>query len=54
MMLQIVPTRWYSWDFKVADASAKPSVFRREFVIRHAGREYTLRPRSMFRRAFGL
>ena len=32
----------------------KPSVFRRELVIRHAGREYTLRPRSMFRRAFVL
>ena len=30
----------------------KPSVFRREFVIRHAGREYTLRPESVFRRAF--
>ena len=30
----------------------KPSVFRREFVIRHAGREYTLRPRSIFGRAF--
>jgi hypothetical protein len=32
----------------------KPSVFFREFVIRHAGREYTLRPESMFRRAFVL
>jgi hypothetical protein len=32
----------------------KPSIFRREFVLRHAGREYTLRPRSMFRRAFVL
>ena len=31
-----------------------PSLFRREFVIRHAGREYTLRPTSMFRRAFVL
>jgi hypothetical protein len=30
----------------------KPSVFRREFVIQHAGREYTLRPESTFRRAF--
>ena len=29
----------------------KPSIFRREFVIRHAGREYTLLPRSMFGRA---
>ena len=32
----------------------KPSVFRREFMIRHAGREYTLRPRSLFRSAFVL
>ena len=32
----------------------KPSVFRREFVVRHDGREYTLRPRSMFRREFVL
>ena len=32
----------------------KPSVFRRAFVIRHAGRDYTLRPESMFRRAFVL
>lgn len=32
----------------------KPSVFRRTFVIRHAGREYTLRRESMFRRAFVL
>jgi len=102
MVLQIVPTHWYSWDFTVTDESRtvadiamswwgekgaltidhttyrvyrealmsgafvlehagsvlaraeKPSVFRREFVIRHAGREYTLRPRSMFRRAFVL
>ena len=30
----------------------KPSAFRREFVMRHDGREYTLRPRSMFGRAF--
>ena len=30
----------------------KPSFFRREFVIRHAGREYTLRRESTFRRAF--
>ena len=30
----------------------KPSIFRREFVIRHAGRDYTLRPESVFRRAF--
>ena len=102
MMLQIVPTHWYSWDVTVTDASRtvadialswwrekgaltidgatygvyreglisgdfvlehagrvlaraeKPSVFRREFVIRHAGREYTLRRRSIFRRAFVL
>jgi hypothetical protein len=100
MMLQIVPTHWYSWDFRITDESRpvadiamswwrekgvmtmgdttyrvyreapmsgafvleqagsvlaraeKPSVFRREFVIRHADREYTLRPESMFRRAF--
>ena len=32
----------------------KPSVFRLEFVIRHAGLEYTLRRRSIFRRAFVL
>jgi hypothetical protein len=32
----------------------KPSVFRREFVIEHAGRVLTLRPTSMFRRAFAL
>jgi hypothetical protein len=102
MMLQIVPTSWCSWDFKVSDDSRpvadiamsrwrengalaidgvtywvyrevplfgdfilegaggvlaraeKPSVFRREFVLRYAGREYTLRPRSIFRRAFVL
>jgi hypothetical protein len=102
MMLQIVPTSWWSWDVKVSDEARpvadiamswwrekgalaidgaryrvyreaplsgafvlagaggvlaraeKPSVFRREFVVRHAGREYTLRPRSMFRRAFVL
>ena len=102
MMLNIVPTNWFSWDFKVSDESRpvadialsrwrengalaidgvtywvyravplfgdfilegaggvlaraeKPSVFRCEFVIRHAGREYTLRRRSVFRRAFVL
>ena len=102
MMLQIVPTHWYSWDVTVTDESRpvadiamsrwrekgtltidhttyrvyrespmsgafvleragsvlaraeKPSVFRREFVIRHADREYTLRPESLFRRAFVL
>jgi hypothetical protein len=32
----------------------KPSIFRREFVVRHAGREYTLRPRSIWGRAFVL
>ena len=32
----------------------KPSLFRREFVIRHRDREYTLRPESLFRRAFVL
>ena len=32
----------------------KPSLFRREFVIHHAGREYTLRRESLFRRAFVL
>ena len=34
--------------------AVKPSVFRRAFVIRHAGRDYTLRPKSLFRRAFVL
>lgn len=100
MMLHLVPRHWYSWDYRVTDASRpvadialswwrekgamtidgatyqvsreavmsgdfvleragsvlaraeKPSVFRRAFVIRHAGREYTLRPRALFRRAF--
>jgi hypothetical protein len=100
MMLQVVPTHWYSWNFTVRDESRpvadialslwrekagltvggeryrmyreaplsgafvlehagrvlaqaeKPSAFRREFVIRHAGREYTLRTRSIFGRAF--
>lgn len=32
----------------------KPSIFGRELVILHAGREYSLRPRSMFQRAFVL
>ena len=32
----------------------KPSAFRREFVIRHEGREYTLQARSTFRREFVL
>ena len=32
----------------------KPSLFRREFVIRHRDREYTLRRESLFRRAFVL
>jgi hypothetical protein len=102
MVLQIVPTHWYSWDFTVTDESRpvadiatswwgekgaltiegttyrvyrealmsgafvlehagsvlaraeKPSVFRREFLIRHAGREYTLCRESLFRRAFVL
>jgi len=102
MMLQIVPTHWYSWDVTVTDESRpvadialswlgetgtltvdgntydvhreglmsgtfvlehagrvlaqaeKPSVFRREFVIRHADREYTLRPQSFFGRAYVL
>ena len=102
MMLQVVPTHWYSWDVRITDESRpvadiatswwrekgrltidgvtyrvsregpmsgafvlehagdvlaraeKPSVFRREFVIRHADREYTLRPTSIFRRAFVL
>jgi hypothetical protein len=30
----------------------KPSFFSREFVVYHDGREYTLRPESLFRRAF--
>ena len=102
MMLEILPTHWYSWDVTVTDESRpvadialswwrekgaltiggatyrlyreaplsgafvlehagsvlaqaeKPSIFRREFVIRHAGREYTLRRASMFRRGFVL
>jgi hypothetical protein len=102
MMLQIVPTHWYAWDFTVTDESRpvadiamntvrekgtltidgtpyrvyreapmsgafvlehagsvlaqaeKPSIFRREFVIRHADREYTLRPASLMGRAFVL
>jgi len=101
-MLQIAPTYWYSWNFRVTDGSrtvadialswwrekgrmtidgatyrvyreapmsgafvlehaggvlaraVKPSVLRREFIVRHAGRELTLRSRSMFRRAFVL
>ena len=32
----------------------KASVFRHTLVIRHAGREYTLRHRSIFRQAFVL
>jgi hypothetical protein len=32
----------------------KASVFRHTLVIRHAGRDYTLRPRSFFRQAFVL
>lgn len=39
---------------RVLARAEKPSVFRREFVIRHADREYTLRRESMFRRAFVL
>jgi hypothetical protein len=32
----------------------KPSVFSREFVIRHGGREYTLSPESMIGRTYVL
>jgi hypothetical protein len=32
----------------------KPSVFRHTLIVRHAGREYTLRHRSMFRKPFVL
>jgi hypothetical protein len=39
---------------RVLARAEKPSVFRREFVIRHADREYSLRRESMFRRAFVL
>ena len=101
-MLQIVPTHWYSWDFRVTDESRpladitvsnwrekgaltvgdttyrvyreaptsgrfvvehagsvlahaeKPSFLRFEFVIHHAGREYTLRRESWFGRTFVL
>jgi len=101
-MLQVVPTHWYSWDFRVTDESRrvaeiamswwrekgtltvdgatypvyregamsgafvleqhggvlaraeKPSFFRRDLVIRHDGREFTLRPKSAFRRGFAL
>lgn len=34
--------------------AVKPSAFRREFVVTHAGREYTLGAVSAFRRAFVL
>lgn len=102
MMLQMVPTNWYSWNFTVTAGSRtvadiamswwrekgrltvdgetyrlyreapmsgafvlehagsvlaraeKPSVFFREFAIDYAGRALTLRPTSMFRRAFAL
>ena len=40
---------------KAADGIARnnPKLFRRGFVIRHAGHEYThFTPRSLFRRAF--
>jgi hypothetical protein len=30
----------------------KPSAFRRSFIIKHAGEQYTLRAKSAFRRAF--
>ena len=101
-MLQIVPTSWCSWDFKISDESRpvadiaingwrdkgalavdgatyrvyreallsgdfilegvggvlaraeKPGVFHRMLVIRHAGRDYTLRPTSLFRQKFVL
>ena len=32
----------------------KASIFRRQFLLRHAGREYTRQPRSLFRRAYVL
>ena len=102
MMLQVVPTHWYSSDFTVRQASRsvadvdvsnwcekgaltvegvryevyregwmtgafvlerggsiiaqaeKPSAFFRRFLVRYDGREYTLAPRSAFRRAFEL
>ena len=38
----------------ISARAEKPSVFRREFVLRHAGREYTLRRRSVFGRTFVL
>ena len=38
----------------ISARAEKPSVFRREFVIRHADREYTLRRRSVFGRTFVL
>ena len=49
-----------SGDFVLAGAdrvlalAEKPSVFSREFVIRHAGREYTLSPESMIGRTYVL
>ena len=102
MTLQIVPTSWASWDFKVADGvraladidmscwrekglltvegqvyqvhregllsgefllegpggvlarAEKPSPLNHTFVVHHAGREYTLRRRSVWGRAAAL
>jgi len=51
---------WMSGDFILEHAgqalarAEKPSLFRREFAIRHAGREYTLLPRAIFERTFVL
>jgi hypothetical protein len=51
---------WMSGAFVIEHAGSviaqaeKPSMFRRELVIRHAGREYTLRPASIFGRRFVL
>lgn len=51
---------WMSGDFILERAGSalaraeKTSVFRRGFVIRHAGREYRLKPRSMFGRTYVL
>ena len=47
-----------SGDFLLESAGSvlaraqKPSAFRRSFLVEHAGKQYTLRAKSAFRRAF--
>jgi hypothetical protein len=49
---------WMTGDFILEAAGAvlaraqKPSAFLRCFIIEHAGKQYTLRAKSAFRRAF--